>query len=161
MIIHAEPLTPEAFQPFGHVIQTAGQAPVLINEGNTEKFADLAKLVAGEGGRMGVHVYRSQPVSHPVTVRMMERHPLGSQAFIPLHQRPFPVLVAPGSAKPDMTAARLFLSDGFQGINIGPGIWHHYQMSLGQVSDYLVIDRLGPGTNFEEYHLPGAITLSF
>lgn len=160
MIVHAEPLTPEAFQPFGEVIQTAGHTPVLINEGNTEKFADLARLFAGEGGRMAVHVYRSQAVLHPVTVRMLERHPLGSQAFIPLHPRPFPVLVAPARAIPDVSAIRLFLTDGSQGFNLRPGTWHHYQVSLGKVSDYLVIDRLGPGANCEEYQLQEAITLA-
>lgn len=164
MLIHPQPLTAEEFRPFGEVIETAGHVPVLINRGHTEKFADLANLLAGADGHMTIHVYRSKPAVRPLVVRGLERHPLGSQAFIPLHDRPFPVLVAPnvagGAAQPDIAAIRLFLTNGSQGFNLKPGTWHHFQLSLDAVSDYLVIDRKGKGVNLEEFELPEALTLA-
>jgi ureidoglycolate lyase len=89
----------------------------------------------------------------PFTVEIMERHPLGSQGFIPLHDRPFLVVVAPPGAEPGPAAIRAFLTDGRQGVNYYRGTWHHYQLTLDQTGDYLVIDRAGPGLNLEEYRL--------
>jgi ureidoglycolate lyase len=146
-----QPLTAEAFRPFGEVISPSGHTEELINAGHTQKFTDLAKINTDAGdGRTAVHIYRSQPLSLPLKIEVMERHPLGSQAFMPLNGHPFLVIVAPAGDTLERTAVRAYLSDGRQGINLRPGVWHHYQVSLMQVSDYLVIDRIGPGANFEE-----------
>jgi len=160
MLIYPEILTRKAFQPFGEVLETDGIKPALINEGHTEKFAGLANLLAEEEGRLAVHIYRSQPVQLPVSIRSMERHPLGSQAFYPLHGRPFPVLVAEAGAQPGLSAIRFFMTNGRQGFNLRAGTWHHYQLSLGCVSDYLVIDRVGAGINLEEIQLPEPLELA-
>ena len=151
----AEPLTAKAFAAFGEVIDLAGAVGEQINYGNTEKFADLLQIdTAAEGGRTAVHLYRSQPLALPLKIEVMERHPIGSQAFIPLHIRPFPVIVAaPDAERLDASTVRIFLSNGRQGVNLRRGTWHHYQVSLSQVSDYLVIDRVGPGANFDERRL--------
>jgi ureidoglycolate lyase len=95
----------------------------------------------------------------PFKIRLLERHPLGSQAFYPLHKRPFPVVVALAGDNPGLTDLRVFLSNGRQGVNIHPGVWHHYQLSLEQDSDYIVIDRAGPGDNCDEYQLKEAVLL--
>ncbi len=154
MTLVPQPLAADAFRPFGEVICTAGHDAELINAGHTQKFSDLAKIDTGDGGgRTAVHIYRSQPLSLPLKIEVMERHPLGSQAFMPLSGHPFLVIVAPAGDVPEPAAVRAFLSDGRQGINLRPGVWHHYQVSLMQVSDYLVIDRVGPGNNFEEQPL--------
>ncbi len=147
-------LTAEAFAEFGDVISTEHSASELINEGNTEKFGDLAGIdTDAEGGRTAVHIYRSQPRTLPLRIGVMERHPLSSQAFMPLHSNPFLVIVAPAGEEPEPTAVRAFISDGQQGVNLRRGTWHHFQVSLQEVSDYLVIDRMGPGANFEERQL--------
>jgi len=147
-------LTAEAFAEFGDVISTELTRSELINEGNTEKFGDLATIdTDAEGGSTAVHIYRSQPKSLPLTIKVMERHPLSSQAFIPLHSRPFLVIVAPAGEILESGSVRAFLSTGKQGVNLKRGTWHHYQVSLQEVSDYLVIDRKGPGANFEERRL--------
>lgn len=147
-----EPLTAEAFEPFGDVIQRRGAIPELINYGQTQKYADQALIDSGEAdGHATVHLYRSRPASLPLHIKQLERHPLGSQAFMPLHQRPFPVIVAPPGDEPDIRAIRGFITNGQQGINLRRGVWHHYQVSLDGVCDYLVIDRGGPGDNFEEW----------
>jgi len=152
--LQLKPLTAEAFEPFGDVIQMQGVVPEHINNGQTQKYADQALIDSSKGdGHSTVHLYRSQPATLPLLIKQLERHPLGSQAFMPLHQHPFPVIVAPPGDKPDIRAIRGFISNGEQGINLRRGIWHHYQVSLGGVCDYLVIDRGGPGDNFEEWVL--------
>lgn len=147
-------LSREAFEPFGEVIDSAGQVAETINAGQTQKWADLATIdTQAGGGRTALHRYRSEPVRLPFTVEIMERHPLGSQGFIPLHGRPFLVVVAPAGAEPGPEAIRAFLTDGRQGVNYHRGTWHHYQLTLDQPGDYLVIDRAGPGLNLDEYRL--------
>ena len=148
MVIRPEPLTGEAFRPFGEVIDLEGRHAELINGGNTEKFAELASLAAADGGRLALHLYRSRPLNPPISIQLMERHPLGCQVFIPLHNRPFPVVVAAAGPAPGARDIRVFLSNGMQGVNLAAGTWHHYQLSLGQSSDYLVIDRADDGANF-------------
>jgi len=150
----AQPLTQEGFAPFGEVIALSGKTAELINAGHTQKFTDLAKIdTDAEGGRTALHIYRSQPLLLPLEVSVMERHPLGSQAFMPLHHNPFMVIVAPAGDELEPAAVRAFLTDGQQGVNLRRGTWHHFQVSLQEVSDYLVIDRMGPGANFEERQL--------
>ena len=149
-----EPLTAEAFAPFGEVIQRQGVIPENINYGQTQKYVDLARIdIAEGGGETTVHLYRSRPVTLPFLIERMERHPLGSQAFMPLHQQPFPVIVAPPGDDPEIRSIRGFISNGEQGINLHKGVWHHYQISLDGTCDYLVIDRTGPHNNCEEWVL--------
>ena len=152
--LHLKPLTQEAFAPFGDVIQKQGHYPEDINFGQTRKYAGLAQIdVADEEGTATVHIYRSRPVSLPFRVEVMEYHPLGSQAFIPLHQRPFLVVVAPAAEILDFDSIEGFFTNGEQGVNLKKGVWHHYQLSLLENCDYLVIERDGPGVNTIEQHL--------
>ena len=152
--LELEPLTAESFERFGDVIQTRGVTPQLINLGQTQKYADLAMADTSEaGGETAIHLYRSQPVSIPFRVERMERHTLGSQAFFPLHNRPFPVIVAPPGDDPEVQAIRGFISNGEQGVNLFKGVWHHHQLSLDGTCDYLVIDRSGPQENCDEWVL--------
>jgi len=156
MILQAEPLTSRNFLAFGQVLETDAVEPVAINHGNTKKFGDLADITLGDGGRGQVSIYRSSAIELPFRVRLLERHPLGSQAFYPLHSRPFPVIVA---SSDKIAEIRVFLTNGRQGVNIHPGIWHHYQLTLGQDSDYIVFDRQGDGDNYEEFWLDEEVFL--
>jgi ureidoglycolate lyase len=159
--LELQPLTAEAFEPFGDVIQRQGVIPEDINYEQTQKFADLALIDTSEGGgETAVHLYRSQAATLPFLIERMERHPLGSQAFMPLHQRPFPVIVAPAGDDPDIQTIRGFISSGDQGINYHKGVWHHYQISLNGICDYLVIDRIGPNFNCEEWVLDRKLVIS-
>lgn len=153
MVVRPEPLTRAAFQAFGEVIELEGRAAETINEGRTDKFARLARLETADGAPMALHLYRSRPAEAPLRIRVMERHPLGCQSFIPLHDRPFPVVVAPAGPAPEPRDIRVFLTDGKQGVNLAAGTWHHYQLSLDEVSEYLVIEREGEGSNCEEFLL--------
>jgi len=160
MMIRPQPLTREAFEPFGEVLSTEGIAPQRINAGHTRKFADLASITLADGGRAQLSIYRSSAIELPFEIRVLERHPLGSQAFMPLHQRPFPVIVALPDATPGTGTIRAFLTNGHQGVNIHAGVWHHYQLTLDEESDYLVIDRAGPGANCDEHRLREELVLS-
>ncbi|MEI9886460.1 MAG: ureidoglycolate lyase [Rhizomicrobium sp.] len=151
------PLRPDDFRPFGEVIGAHGMSTT-INYGATQKFADLAAIHAGDGSTT-VHLYRSTPPAYPFALRVMENHPLGSQLFMPLSGRAFLVVVAPRGAF-DPLALRAFVAAPDQGVNIAPGVWHHYSLALGAVSDFLVVDRDGPGDNLEEIALDGSILLA-
>ncbi len=143
-----EPLTREAFAPYGDVIQADDAARhFTINEGNTERYHDLARIDPGEDGRAIVSIFRGLPRTLPFTVTLMERHPKASQAFIPLSGQPYLIVVADRSATPTVEDLRVFLCEGHQGVNYARGVWHHPLLALHQVSDFLIIDRAGPGEN--------------
>jgi ureidoglycolate lyase len=153
--LQAAPLTPETFAPFGDVIDAASaRNSYPINQGFTTRFHDLAHIdVADSGGDICVSIFRSNPMPAPVVIRLMERHPLGSQAFIPLERRPYLVVVAPPG---DFNAAkvRAFIARPDQGVNYAKGVWHHFLLALDAPSDFLIIDRKGPGDNLDEVMLP-------
>ena len=156
--LNLKPLTQEAFAPFGDVIQKEGHFPEEINYGQTRKYAGLAQVDVGdEKSTATVHIFRSRPVSLPFRVEVMEYHPLGSQAFIPLHSRPFLVIVAPPAETLPFKSIQGFFTNGEQGVNLNKAVWHHYQLSLDETSDYLVIERDGPGVNTIEQYLEQAL----
>jgi ureidoglycolate lyase len=148
-----EPLTGEAFAPFGDVIELEGAKQIPINLGTTIRYHDLAKVdVTDEGGRTLVNLFRGQPRALPFEITMMERHPLGSQAFIPLNDNPYLVVVAP-AGELDESKIRAFVTSGWQGVNYAKGVWHHPLLALGEVSDFIVVDRGGDGHNLNEQNL--------
>ncbi|WP_160008395.1 ureidoglycolate lyase [Rhizobium sp. 18055] len=146
-----QPLTKVAFAPFGEVIEADPATMRYINNGTTERFHALAAAdVTGEGATVIINLFRGQPRSFPYEVGMMERHPLGSQSFSPISGGPFLVVVSQDDAgRPGRP--QVFLARGDQGVNYRRNVWHHPLMSLGAVSDFLVVDRDGPGNNLEEF----------
>lgn len=159
--LQLKPLTADAFEPFGTVVELDEVDPLPINEGYTLKFADLLPLdCKNEGGRVAMHFYKSTGRTLPLELHGMERHPLGSQAFWPLHNRPFAVVVAPPSEKLDESAIRGFITTGRQAIQYHRGTWHHYQISLDADTGFIVLDREGPGNNCDEVELSTPLTIS-
>jgi ureidoglycolate lyase len=152
MTFNIEPLTKEAFAPFGEVIETDGAENFLINNGSTIRFHDLAKIETDEEGRVLVNIFRATPLDYPLTIQLVERHPKGSQAFIPLSNWPYLVMVAPKGETVSPEDLRVFLAEGHQGVNYHAGTWHHPVLALEEVSDFLVLDRGGPGSNCDEIH---------
>ncbi len=158
-LLKPQPLTASAFAPFGDVIEAQGEARG-INYGATQRFHDLARLDCQEqGGRAIVNIFRSQPPSYPFAITVMERHPLSSQAFMPLSGRPFLVVVAPGGVF-DRAAVRAFRAGPGQGVNFARGTWHHFNLALEGQSDFLVIDREGDGPNCDEVVLDPPLLLT-
>ena len=150
-----EPLTAEAFAPFGNVIEARDGAMKLdINQGHAVRYDRLAEVdVADGGGTAIVSLFWARPLAE-LLLRTFERHPLGSQTFVPLSGRPYLVAVAPAGPF-DPARIRLFGAEGHQGVHYGKGVWHHFLLVLAE-SDFLVVDRAGPGDNCEESELAPA-----
>jgi ureidoglycolate lyase len=155
-----EKLTREAFAPFGELITSAGAAHYPINDGSTDRYHDLALIdVCDQGGKPLINLFRSRPRLLPFEIRVMERHLLGSQAFIPLSKRPYLVIVAaPGPF--DERTMRFFLAGGGEGVNYAKGAWHHGLFALYEESDFIVIDRGGPALDCEEVSLFRPVLIS-
>ena len=152
--LKAEPLTPEAFAPFGDVIDTRTADYFPINAGRTRRYHDLAKVeTLGEQARTLISIFVSQPVSLPLELDFLERHPQGSQAFMPLHEERFVVVVAPPGDSIEPGEVRAFVTDGRQGVNYRAGTWHAIQSVLEREGEFLVVDRGGEGNNCDEYPL--------
>jgi ureidoglycolate lyase len=158
-----QPLSREAFAPFGEVIMLEGAKHYPINAGTTERFHALAGVDAAEqNGLPIISLFRGQPRPLPLPITVMERHPLGSQAFIPVTQSAgdeYLVVVAP-PGEFDAGQLKAFLARGFQGVSYARGVWHHPLISLHKVSDFVIVDRIGPGSNCDEIPLDGQIFLS-
>lgn len=145
----AEPLTKQAFAPFGDVIEIEGATPFTINQGFAGRFNDLANVdVCDDGGAANISIVMARPRPVPIALQVMERHPLGSQMFFPLQERAW--LVAVCADPQDTTSYRAFRATGRQGVNYRKGAWHHPLLVLDDESRFLVVDRKGPGTNLEE-----------
>jgi len=152
--IHVEPLVRRSFAQFGDIIQATPEVrSFLINKGNARRFHDLATVVAsGENARPIISIFRAQPYSLPLSLTMLERHPHGSQAFVPLKSARFLAIVAPDDhSKPG--TPRAFLVNPGQGVNYFVNVWHGPLTPLDTETDFLVVDRAGEGNNLETYDL--------
>lgn len=147
-IIRAEPLTAETFAPWGEVLETTGEPDRIINDGRCGRWHDRARLDVE--GRTGISIFRSQSVGLPYAFRLVERHPLGSQAFLPMTEHPFLVIVAPDDGG-QPGRPRAFVTAPGQGINLARGAWHGVLTPLADPGLFTVVDRCAEGPNLEEY----------
>lgn len=149
-----EPLTKRGFRPFGDLIEFGRRRPRTINDGFALRFHDLAHVnVAREEGRPTISLFRATRRPLPLTIGMLERHPLGSQSFFPLSDEDWLVVVAQGGSAPDLSTLRCFRARGEQGINFAPGTWHFPVLVLAAQQNFIVVDREGPGINLEEHRI--------
>ncbi|MCU0817474.1 MAG: ureidoglycolate lyase [Cypionkella sp.] len=148
------PLTAAAFAPFGEVLEATGDFR-LINDGWCQRHHDRAHLDFGPEGRAGISVFHARPRSLPYSFDLIERHPEGSQAFLPMTEHPFLVIVA---ESPDHSP-RAFLTNGAQGINLRRGTWHGVLTPLHAPGLFAVVDRIGPTPNLEEFRYPDPWTV--
>lgn len=147
-----EPLTAEAFAPFGDLIDVLGPPDRLINGGLCGRHHDLARLSFEGEGRAGISLFDAQARGLPYLLDLVERHPLGSQAFLPLDGVPFLVCVAEDAGGVPVRF-RAFLTAPGQGVNILRNTWHGVLAPIGAPGRYAVVDRIGPGANLQEYPL--------
>lgn len=143
------PLAPDAFAPFGDVLDARGTADRTINEGRCGRFHDRARLDFDDG-RAGISIFASDTVSPPFDLHLVERHPLGSQAFLPLHGAPWLMIVAPAGADGPGTPS-VFLVPPHTGVNLHRGTWHGVLTPLHAPGLFAVVDRIGDGANLEEH----------
>ena len=143
--IRTEPLTAEAFAPFGEVLEATGPFR-LINAGLCQRHHDRATIDVGDT-RAGISIFKAEPRALPYTFDLIERHPEGSQAFLPMTEHPFLVIVGTGPE----AAPRAFLTNGAQGINLYRGTWHGVLTPLHAPGLFAVVDRIGSTPNLEEH----------
>lgn len=148
-ILTPVPLTSEAFATYGDVLEVAGSPDKIINQGMCGRHHDLAKLDFGTG-RAGISLFDAKARAFPYVVDMVERHPEGSQAFIPLDGVPMIVVVADDQDGAPVNLAA-FISQPGQSINLHRGTWHGVLAPLGKAGRYAVVDRIGDGSNLEEH----------
>jgi ureidoglycolate lyase len=146
--IHIQPLTAAAFAPFGDVLNCAGDPDRIINAGLCGRFHDRAQVDVGNG-RVGISLFQSQLRQLPYQLDLIERHPLGSQAFIPMSMDAFLVVVAGADLVP-----LAFITAPGEGINFHRGTWHGVLTPLSGSGLFAVIDRIGEEANLEEYEFP-------
>ena len=158
--ITPQPLTAEAFAAFGDVIEARSDTVININQGTSQRFHDLARVdVASGEGHPLVNIFRASPDPEPLTLSMMEKHPLGSQLFMPLQEHAYLVAVAQASDQVSAGDIAVFSASGNQGVNFRPGTWHHPLLVLVQ-QDFLVVDRGGKGDNLVEQDLDQSVLIS-
>ena len=150
--LNIRPLIRDEFVRFGEVIEINGAKSHSINEGTTERYHDLANVdVSDRKGKALINIFRGQPRPQPIEIRMMERHPIGSQAFYPLQPHDYLIVVADKVGSPNPSDLHAFRATGMQGVSYRKNIWHHPLLVIVPNHDFLVIDRGGPGENLEEH----------
>ena len=143
-------LTGTDFAAFGDIITLKSAPDKLINQGLCGRHHDLATLDFGPEGSAGISLFNATPHSLPYKSELVERHPEGSQAFIPMTQNPFLVIVAPNeNGTPGRPLA--FRTAPGQGINFHRNVWHGVLTPLFAPGLFAVVDRIGNSTNLEEY----------
>ena len=160
----ALPLTAERFTPFGDVLESSRGQHASMNSARFERFDDLAKIDTGsaEGGATAVSIARCKTATLlPYRVDMLERHPRGSQAFMPLGGFQFVVIVAPADEAVDTHAIEAFVTNGHQGVNYHRGVWHMPMIGLAEEQEFLVIDRAADPemANCDEHYLDEPLML--
>ncbi|MDH3263824.1 MAG: ureidoglycolate lyase [Paracoccaceae bacterium] len=149
-LIRPEPLTAAALAPFGEVLEAVGAPDRIINQGLCGRFHDRAALDFGPEGRAGISIFLAEPRALPYRLEMVERHPKGSQTFLPMTEHPFLVIAAPDEGGTPGTPSA-FLTNGAQGINLRRATWHGVLTPLSAPGLFAVVDRIGPGPNLEEH----------
>ncbi|MDD9910758.1 MAG: ureidoglycolate lyase [Ahrensia sp.] len=149
--IRIEPLTAAAFRPYGDVIEKGLAQEITINRGKCVRHHALALAdVTGEGARVAINIFAGQPYDLPHKLDLVERHPLGSQAFYPLGGHEWLAIVCEDDDGVPVSP-RAFLASPDQGINLNRDQWHGVLTPLHAPCDFLVVDRAGPGDNLEEH----------
>ena len=152
IIIKPKKITRKNFKKFGDLICTKKIRPININNGYAKRFDNLCKInTSSKKGNTIVSIFSAKKRKFPMSIKMMEKHPLGSQAFIPMNETKFFVFVAPKGKKPNINSIKSFLVPKQTGINYKPGIWHFPLISTKNMN-FLVIDRKGMGNNLKIYN---------
>ncbi|MBF9052874.1 ureidoglycolate lyase [Rhodobacterales bacterium LSUCC1028] len=158
MKIIIEPMTADAFAPFGDLLEAKGMPDKIINQGLCGRFHDRARMDFSDG-RAGISIFHAEKRDLPLKLDLVERHPDGSQAFVPMSHQPFLVVVAEDQNGTPQNI-RAFLTEAGQAINIHRGVWHGVLTPLYDPGLFAVIDRIGEGPNLEEYWLPDEVIIA-
>lgn len=153
----AQSITAALFAPYGDLMSPQAVTQFACNQGRGTRFHDLAPQldVSDADGRAGISIYHIVASTLPFSLQVMERHPLGCQAFFPLNAHAdsrYLIVVAPAGAF-DAQQMQAFIVPGALGVNYGKGVWHLPIVALDKATDFLAIDRIGAGQNCDEVTL--------
>ena len=156
--IAIEPFESGAFGEFLDVIEIGDIAGHPINQGMCMRYPDLARLDFSAGGRAGISLFRARLRKVPHLMELMERHPFGSQAFIPMDNSSFLVVVAPDDGgKPGQPRATVI--GGGRGVNILRDTWHGVLTPLSGSGLFAVVDWIGEEANLIEHRFGTPFTV--
>ena len=143
-VLRLEPLTSEEFRAYGDVIDRDVDegSGLAINAGTAWRRHGFARIDAAPGGHAAISLVRAEPRRLPFRLECLERHVLGSQAFVPLDAERWIVVVAPGGDEPDLEKVRAFLASARQAVSYLRGTWHHPLIAADRAAEFLVVDRL-------------------
>ena len=145
--ISPKPISKENFSKFGDMITTDNIKPLEINDGYAKRFDGIANLdTSKDNGETTICIFSALKRSFPMKIDMMEKHPLGSQAFVPMKETTFLVFVAPKGEKLNLNEVEAFIVPPGIGVNYNPGTWHFPLISTENMN-FLVVDRKGSGEN--------------
>lgn len=149
-ILKPELLTAKAFQPYGDVIESTNASSTTINGGNCVRYSNLASLDIDNSGVIGMSIFDAKPYANPIQLKYVERHPLGSQAFMPMNSDKYLVIVA-DDVNGLVQKPKVFITDGTQGVNYKRNTWHGVLTPIVKQSLFTVVDYIGDGDNLEEF----------
>ncbi len=160
IMLRPQPLTRERFAPYGDVIESADIDKAAMNAARFERFDDLCAVDMGDGGRVAVSIAKCRAAtSLPYRIDMVERHPIGSQAFMPLSRAKMIIVVAPPEQSVEAGDLRAFVTNGRQGINYRRGTWHMPLIAFEAGQEFLIIDRAAGEPNCDEHVLDEPVML--
>ena len=146
-VIKAKNITKKNFSKFGQLIDTSKKNPISINDGYAKRFDNLINIdTSKKKGKAIISIFKAKKRRFPIKIDMMEKHPLGSQAFLPMKETTFLVFVAPKGEKPNLNEVEAFIVPPGIGVNYNPGTWHFPLISTEDMN-FLVVDRKGSGDN--------------
>lgn len=158
--LRPELLSKERFLPYGDVIESGADTSAAMNAARFQRFDDLCDIDIAAGAHVAMSIARCRTAtSLPLQVEMLERHPLGSQAFVPLQHSQVVIVVGPPGESIDVADLRAFVSNGRQGFNYHRGTWHMPLIALEAGQEFLIVDRAGPEPNCEEFVLDEVVML--
>lgn len=157
LILTPKLLTQQAFAPYGEVIEMDADKSYLINQDMTRRYHNLAKTdTDSQNGCSIISIFKSKRWLFPLQIVMMEKHPLGSQAFLPMQGYEWLIVVATGKT-PTAQTCQAFIATGSQGVQYSKGVWHHPLLTLADQQNFWIIDRDGAGENLVEHYFDGQI----
>eukprot|EP01117_Protostelium_nocturnum_P002308 TRINITY_DN12971_c0_g1_i1.p1 TRINITY_DN12971_c0_g1~~TRINITY_DN12971_c0_g1_i1.p1 ORF type:complete len:173 (+),score=47.64 TRINITY_DN12971_c0_g1_i1:112-630(+) len=136
--VQAKPLTKEEYLPYGNVVQSNTEAKTIANQGTAQRFNWIGELVnKRDNAKANLCVFRCKPRELPFDVKLLEKHPLSTQMFIPMNAKSrYLVVVSLGGDQPDLSTLKVFVASSVQGITYYPGIWHHPMIALDAETDF-------------------------
>ncbi len=159
-MLHPKPLTKEHFAGFGDVIELADANPIEINDGNCLRYSDLAAINIDDTGKTGISLFDAKAYISPLLLTYVERHPLGSQAFLPTNNDPYLVIVAADN-NGEAQAPEVFVTSGYQGVNYYRNTWHGVLTPIESRSLFVVVDYIGKGSNLQEFEYATPYLIDF